>query len=203
MEKKVFFLVKLKTKTKARWIEHIIKTQFGVNLAIVNFEQRIILIEYNSEFVTLQYMRMLVRSLGCDLVFDDNEIENRRNQLGNLIILNKRRKIIFFVFFLSIIGLICSFSSLFQFFFSISTFVLYYSLFINVLNGHYRRFMWHVDRVCFLFSLLLEGFGVFDMIISNNKFSVSVYFIATIFVVQLLLLYRWFKEKRIAEIELL
>lgn len=200
MEKKVFFLVKLKTKTKARWIEHIIKTQFGVNLAIVNFEQRVILIEYDPEFVTLQYMRMLVRSLGCDLVFDDNEIENRRNQLGNLIILNKRK---FFIFFISIIGFICSFSNLFQFFFSISTFVLYFSLFINVLNGHYRRLMWRVDLVGFLFSLLLEGFGVFNMFISNNNFSVSVYFFTTIFVVQLLLFNRWFKEKRIAEIELL
>jgi hypothetical protein len=64
MEKKVIFLLKVKTKIKARWIEHIIKTQIGVNLAIVNYDKRVILIEFDAKLITIQYIRMLRSFVG-------------------------------------------------------------------------------------------------------------------------------------------
>ena len=203
MEKKVFFLLKLKTKIKARWIEHIIKTQIGVNWAIVHFEKRVILAEYDSKLITPQYMRMLVRSLGCDLVFDDKEVKNKENQLGNLLILKKRSIVLLFIFIISLVGFICPFYNWLLFIFSISELMLYFSLFINVFNERYNRLMWNIDRVGLLLSLLSWSAGVASMFILAMNVMVSVYFVISIIVVQLLLFHRWFKEKRIAERELL
>lgn len=146
MEKKVFFLLKVKTKIKARWIEHIIKTQIGVNLAIVNYDKRVILIEFDAKLITIQYMRMLVRSLGCDLVLDDKEIRNRQNQLGNFLVLKKRKTIFFSIFLISILGFICPFYNWLLFVVSILMFVLYLSLFIYVSNKHFVRSFRLIDR---------------------------------------------------------
>lgn len=203
MEKKVFFLLKVKTKIKARWIEHIIKSQIGVNWAIVDFEKRIILIEFDSKLITAQYMRMLVRSLGSDLVFDDKEILNKQNQLGNLLVI-KRRIIVFFILFVvSILGLFSPFSNWLELAFSVVALFLYFSLYVNVLNRHFNRSFWLIDRIGFLFYILFLYFGLTKMFSLNSSVVESIYFFVSIIIVQIIFFYRWVKEKSKAEIDLL
>lgn len=203
MEKKVFFLLKVKTKIKARWIEHIIKSQIGVNWAIVDFEKRIILIEFDSKLITAQYMRMLVRSLGSDLVLDDKEILNKQNQLGNLLVI-KRRIIVFFILFVvSILGLFSPFSNWLELAFSVVALVLYFSLYVNVLNRHFNRSFWLIDRIGFLFYILFLYFGLTKMFFLNSSVVESICFFVSIIIVQIIFFYRWVKEKSKAEIDLL
>jgi hypothetical protein len=203
MEKKVFFLLKVKTKIKARWIEHIIKSQIGVNWAIVDFEKRIILIEFDSKLITAQYMRMLVRSLGSDLVLDDKEILNKQNQLGNLLVI-KRRIIVFFILFVvSILGLFSPFSNWLELAFSVVALVLYFSLYVNVLNRHFNRSFWLIDRIGFLFYILFLYFGLTKMFFLNSSVVESICFFVSIIIVQIIFFYRWVKEKSKAEIYLL
>ncbi|WP_321519644.1 hypothetical protein [uncultured Bacteroides sp.] len=203
MEKKVFFLLKVKTKIKARWIEHIIKTQIGVNLAIVNYDKRVILIEFDAKLITIQYMRMLVRSLGCDLVLDDKEIRNRQNQLGNFLVLKKRKTIFFSIFLISILGFICPFYNWLLFVVSILMFVLYLSLFIYVSNKHFVRSFRLIDRIGLLFSFLFIVIGAIRMFYFSDSKVVFLYFFISIVIIQLISFYRWIEEKKIAEIDLL
>ena len=203
MEKKVFFLLRLKTKIRARWIEHIIKNQIGVNLAIVDFDKRVILIEFDSKLITAQYMRMLVRSLGSDLVIDDKEIQNRQNQLGNLFVINKRVIVFFAVFVISILGLFCPFSNWLELAFSGAALFLYFSLYVNALNGNFDRLFWLSDRIGFLFYFLFICFGITKMLSLNSCFVASICFFVSIIIVQIIFFYRWIKEKSKAEIDLL
>lgn len=203
MEKKVFFLLRLKTKIRARWIEHIIKNQIGVNLAIVDFEKRIILIEFDSKLITAQYMRMLVRSLGSDLVIDDKEILNKQNQLGNLLVIKSRIIIFFALLVVSILGLFCPFSNWLELAFSGVTLFLYSSLYVNALNGHFNRSFWLIDRIGFLFFFLFVCFGLTKMFSLNSSVVESIYFFVSIIILQIIFFYRWIKERSKAEIDLL
>lgn len=203
MEKKVFFLLRLKTKIRARWIEHIIKNQIGVNLAIVDFEKRIILIEFDSKLIPAQYMRMLVRSLGSDLVIDDKEILNKQNQLGNLLVIKRRIVVFFALLIVSILGLFCPFSNWLELAFSGMALFLYSSLYVNALNGHFNRSFWLIDRIGFLFYFLFICFGLTKMFSLNSSVVESICFFVSIIIVQIIFFYRWVKEKSKAEIDLL
>lgn len=196
MEKKVFFLLKVKTKIKARWIEQIIKTQIGVNLAIVNYDKRVILIEFDAKLITIQYIRMLVRSLGCDMVLDDKEIRNRQNQLGNFSVLKNRKNIFFSILILSILGFFCPFYNWLLFVVSILVFVLYLSLFIYVLNKHFVRSCGFIDQIGLLFSFLFIVVGGIKMFYFSDSEVVFLYFFISIVIIQLVFFYRWIKEKK-------
>ncbi len=203
MEKRIFFLLKVKTKIKARWIEHIIKTQIGVNLAIVDFDKRLILVEYHTRLITIQYMRMLVRSLGCDMIFDEKEIQIRQNQLGNFFVLKKRKTILSSVFFISFLGLICPFSDWLLFLLSIMMLFLYLSLFIPLFNRHFIRLIGFINGTGLLFSLFFLLIGIIKMFYYNTHKGVFLYFFIAIIILQLVSFYRWIKEKSAAEKDLL
>lgn len=203
MEKKVFFLLKVKTKIKAIWIEHIIKTQIGVNLAIVNYDKRVILIEFDPKLITIQYIRMLVRSLGCDMVFDDKEIRNRQNQLGNFLVLKKRRIVLFSFFLISISGFVCPFCNWLLFLISVLMFVLYLSLFIYMFNKYFVRSFGIIDHIGLLFSFLFIIIGAVKMFCFSESEVVFIYFFISIAIIQSISFYRWVEEKKIVEIDVL
>ena len=56
MEVKTFFLLKVRTKSRSRWIEHLIKSQIGVNAAVVDFDKRLLQVSYNQDLISVQYM---------------------------------------------------------------------------------------------------------------------------------------------------
>ena len=87
MQVKTFFLLKVRTKSRSRWIEHLIKSQIGVNSAVVDFDKRLLQVSYNQDLISVQYMRMLVRSLGCDLLCNAKDFKDRVDQLYNYLIL--------------------------------------------------------------------------------------------------------------------
>lgn len=201
MEKKVFFLLKLKTKIKARWIEHIMKTQIGINFAVINFDKRVLLVEYDSKLITSQYMRMLVRSLGCDLVVDDKEVQKMQNQLGNLYVLKRRIIFSYLISLLSIIELLCPLSNLFLLFSSVLMFILYFSLFFKVSNDHFKRLYGVIDLLGGLIAFLLIIIAFILLLFGVNISFETICLFSSIIIVQFLFILCYIKERNAAEIE--
>lgn len=197
MEVRTFFLLKVKNKSRSRWIEHIIKSQIGVNTAIVDFDKRLLQVNYNRELITIQYMRMLVRSLGCDMLCDDKEIECRQNQLSNFLILKKRVLFISFLFFLSFFGLIFPYRDWIISLLSSFIYFLFLLLFIPVFNKNVVRHVKLLDAIGIAVPLLLiinAGLGMFVFHDQLHLF----YLIASILLIELITLFRWNKEKNMA-----
>ncbi len=201
MEKKVFFLLKLKTKIKARWIEHIMKTQIGINLAVINFDKRVLLVEYDSKLITSQYMRMLVRSLGCDLIVDDKEVQKKQNQLGNLNVLKRRVLFSYLISFISIIELFCPFSNFILLFSSVLMFILYFSMFFKVSNDHFKRPYGAIDLLGGFIALLPIIVDFILLLFFVDILSEIICLFSSIVIVQILFIVRYIQEIKTAKTE--
>ncbi len=202
MEVRTFFLLKVRTKSRSRWIEHILKSQIGVNTAIVDFEKRLLQVNYDQELITVQYMRMLVRSLGGDMLCNDKDIEDRQNQLNNFLILKKRVLSISFLFFISFFGLIFPYRDWIILLLSSLIYFLFLFLFIPVFNKNVARHIKILDAIGIAVPLLLIINAGLGMFVFNDNFHLF-YLITSILLIELITLFRWNREKNMALDELL
>ena len=169
MEVKTFFLLKVRTKSRSRWIEHLIKSQIGVNSAVVDFDKRLLQVSYNQDLISVQYMRMLVRSLGCDLLCNDKDIKDKVDQLNNYLILKKRILSISFVFFLSFFGLIFPYRDWITLLFSSIMYLLYSFLFVPLFNKKVIRRIKLLDAIGIAVPFLL----IFNAVLGMFVFLIS------------------------------
>jgi len=91
--KSVFLIDRIRHKEKALWLKRIIGSQMGVQEVSVNPSNMLMKVEYDSNVISPQKMRMLIRSVGCDLLIDEKKIHDRLKQKGRL----KRDIISFFI----------------------------------------------------------------------------------------------------------
>jgi len=91
--KSVFLIEKIRHREKAQWLKRIIGSQMGVQEVSVNPSNMLMKVEYDSNIISPQKMRMLIRSVGCDLLIDEKKIHDRLKQKGRL----KRDIISFFI----------------------------------------------------------------------------------------------------------
>ena len=197
MEEKTVFLLKLKSKRKAKGIEHIIRSQLGVNFVSIDFENRLMTINFNPEQITIEYMSLLVRSVGLDLVFNEHDFGFWQNRLGNYLVLKRRRKILYSFSLIGMIIFLRHFSILFLFGFSILAPIFYLSLFIYNSNNHFIRSFWISDKIGIVFSFIfatLGGVSIYYKIANNLVFSLL---FASILIVEIITIYRWFNEKKL------
>ncbi len=197
MEEKTVFLLKLKSKRKAKGIEHIIRSQLGVNFVSIDFENRLMTINFNPEQITIEYMSLLVRSVGLDLVFNEHDFGFWQNRLGNYLVLKRRRKILYSFSLIGMIIFLRHFSILFLFGFSILALIFYLSLFIYNSNNHFIRSFWISDKIGIVFSFIfatLGGVSIYYKIANNLVFSLL---FASILIVEIITIYRWLNEKKL------
>ena len=91
--KSVFLIERIRHREKAQWLKRIIGSQIGVQEVSVNLSNMLMKVEYDSNIISPQKMRMLIRSVGCDLLIDEKKIHDRLKQKGRL----KRDIISFFI----------------------------------------------------------------------------------------------------------
>ena len=108
-------------------------------------------------------MRMLVCSLGCDLLCNDKDIKDRVNQLNNYLILKKRILSISFVFFLSFLGLIFPSRDWITLLFSSIMYLLYSFLFVPLFNKKVIRRIKLLDAIGIAVPFLLIFNAVLGM----------------------------------------
>ena len=197
MEEKKIFLLKLKSKGKAKRIEHIIRSQLGVNFVNIDFENRLMTINFNPEQITIEYMSLLIRSVGLDLVFNEHEVGFWQNRLGNYFVLKRRRKILYSFSLLGMIIFLSHSSVLLLLGFSILALIFYLSLFIYNSNNHFIRSFWISDKIGIVFSFIfatLGGVSICYKIVNNLVFSLL---FVSILIVEIMTIYRWFNEKKL------
>ena len=202
MEVKTFFLLKVRTKSRSRWIEHLIKSQIGVNSAVVDFDKRLLQVSYNQDLISVQYMRMLVRSLGCDLLCNDKDIKDKVNQLNNYLILKKRILSISFVFFLSFFGLIFPYRDWITLLFSSIMYLLYSFLFVPLFNKKVIRRIKLLDAIGIAVPFLLIFNAVLGMFVFFDQFHLA-WFLISILLIEFFTFHRWKMEKDVAVNDLL
>ncbi|SHF14229.1 hypothetical protein SAMN05444405_105198 [Bacteroides luti] len=202
MEVKTFFLLKVRTKSRSRWIEHLIKSQIGVNSAVVDFDKRLLQVSYNQDLISVQYMRMLVRSLGCDLLCNDKDIKDKVNQLNNFLILKKRILSISFVFFLSFFGLIFPYRDWIILLFSSIMYLLYSFLFVPIFNKKIIRRIKLLDAIGIAVPLLLIFNAVLGMFVFFDQFHLA-WILVSILLIEIFTFLRWKIEKDAAVNDLL
>lgn len=197
MEEKKIFLLKLKSKGKAKRIENIMRSQLGVNFVSADFENRLMTINYNPGQITIEYMSLLIRSVGLDLVFNEHEVGFWQNRLGNYFVLKRRRKILYLLSSIGMIIFLSHSSILLLFGFSILAPIVYLSLFIYNLNNHFIRSFWISDKIGIVFSFIfatLGGASICCKIVNNLVLSFP---FASILIVEILTIYRWLNEKKL------
>jgi len=202
MEVKTFFLLKVRTKSRSRWIEHLIKSQIGVNAAVVDFDKRLLQVSYNQDLISVQYMRMLVCSLGCDLLCNDKDIKDRVNQLNNYLILKKRILSISFVFFLSFLGLIFPSRDWITLLFSSIMYLLYSFLFVPLFNKKVIRRIKLLDAIGIAVPFLLIFNAVLGMFVFFDQFHLA-WILVSILLIEIFTFLRWKIEKDAAVNDLL
>lgn len=202
MEVKTFFLLKVRTKSRSRWIEHLIKSQIGVNAAVVDFDKRLLQVSYNQDLISVQYMRMLVRSLGCDLLCNDKDIKDKVNQLNNYLILKKRVLSVSFVFFLSFFGLFFPYRDWITLLFSSIMYFLYSFLFIPLFNRKVVRHIKLLDAIGIAVPLLLIFNAILGMFVFFDQFYLA-WFLVSILLIEIFTISRWKIEKDVAVNDLL
>lgn len=202
MEVKTFFLLKVRTKSRSRWIEHLIKSQIGVNSAVVDFDKRLLQVSYNQDLISVQYMRMLVRSLGCDLLCNDKDIKDKVDQLNNYLILKKRILSISFVFFLSFLGLIFPSRDWITLLFSSIMYLLYSFLFVPLFNKKVIRRIKLLDAIGIAVPFLLIFNAVLGMFVFFDQFHLT-WFLVSILLIEFFTFLRWKIEKDLAVNDLL
>mgnify|MGYP003594071795 FL=1 len=196
MEVKTFFLLKVRTKSRSRWIEHLIKSQIGVNSAVVDFDKRLLQASYNQDLISVQYMRMLVRSLGCDLLCNDKDIKDKVDQLNNYLILKKRILSISFVFFLSFFGLIFPYRDWITLLFSSIMYLLYSFLFVPLFNKKVIRRIKLLDAIGIAVPFLLIFNAVLGMFVFFDQFHLA-WFLISILLIEFFTFHRCKMEKDI------
>lgn len=88
----VFLLENVRHKDKVEWLKRIIRSQLGVIDVSVNLSNMLMKVEYDSNAISPKTMRMLIRSVGCELLIDEQKIHDRLRQKGRL-----KRDIISFI----------------------------------------------------------------------------------------------------------
>nr|WP_320039476.1 hypothetical protein [uncultured Bacteroides sp.] len=197
MEEKKIFLLRLKSKGKAKRIEHIMRSQLGVNFVNIDFENRLMTINFNPEQITIEYMSLLIRSVGLDLIFNEHDVSFWQNKLGNYFVLKQRLKVLYSLSIIAMIIFLSHSSVLFLLGFSILTLILYLSLFIYKSNKHFIRSLWRSDKIGILFSFIfatLGGVSIYYKIGNNLVFSLL---FASILIVEMITIYRWSNEKKL------
>lgn len=203
MEEKKIFLLKLKSKGKAKRIEHILRTQLGVNFVSIDFENRLMTIIFDPQLITIEYISLLVHSVGPELVFSENEVKFWQNQLGNYFVLKKRRKVLYFLSTIALIVLLIHLSAWLLLGISLLMSIIYISLFIYRSNKRFIRSLWKSDKLGILSSFtitVLGGASIYYQII-NNYISILLFF--SILIVDIITIIRWLNEKKSIEMNLL
>ena len=80
----VFLIENIIHKEKAQWLKRIIRSQIGVLRVSVNPSNMLMKVEYDANAITPSMMQMLIRSVGCELLIDEEQIHNRLRQKGRL-----------------------------------------------------------------------------------------------------------------------
>lgn len=80
----VFLIENIRHKEKAQWLKRIIRSQIGVLRVSVNPSNMLMKVEYDANAITPTMMQMLIRSVGCELLIDEEQIHNRLRQKGRL-----------------------------------------------------------------------------------------------------------------------
>jgi len=88
----VFLIENVKHKDKVEWLKRIIRSQIGVLSVSVDHSNMLMKVEYDSSAITPETMRVLIRSVGCELLIDDKKIHERLRQKSRL-----KRDIISFI----------------------------------------------------------------------------------------------------------
>jgi len=195
-------LLKLKSKGKAKRIEHILKTQLGVNFVSLDFENRLMTINYNPEQITIEYISLLIRSVGSELVFSEHEVKFWQNQLGNYFVLKKRRKVLYSLSAIALITLLSHLPTWLLLGISLLTSIVYLSLFIYRSNKRFIRSLWKSDKLGILSSFIftaLGGVSIYYQIINSFIF---ILLIISILIVDIITIYRWLNEKKSIEMNL-
>jgi hypothetical protein len=89
----VFLIENIKHKDKVEWLKRIIRSQLGVIDVSVNLSNMLMKVEYDSNAISPKTMRMLIRSVGCELLIDEQKIHDRLRQKSRL-----KRDVIYFIF---------------------------------------------------------------------------------------------------------
>ena len=88
----VFLLENVKHKDKVEWMKRIIRSQLGVIDVSVNLSNMLMKVEYDSNAISPKTMRMLIRSVGCELLIDEQKIHDRLRQKSRL-----KKDVIYFI----------------------------------------------------------------------------------------------------------
>nr|WP_320037386.1 hypothetical protein [uncultured Bacteroides sp.] len=203
MEEKKIFLLKLKSKGKAKKIEHIMRTQLGVNFLSIDFENRLMTINFDPKLITIEYISVLVRSVGPELIFSEHEVEYWQNQLGNYFVLKNRRKVLYLLSAIALIVIVAHLSVWFLLGLSLLTSIVYLSLFIYKSNKRFIRSLWKSDKLGILSSFIftaLGGASIYYQIINNY---ISILLFISILIVDIVTIFRWLNEKKSIEMNLL
>ena len=80
----VFLIENIRHKEKAQWLKRIIRSQIGVLRVSVNPSNMLMKVEYDANAITPSMVQMLIRSVGCELLIDEEQIHNRLRQKGRL-----------------------------------------------------------------------------------------------------------------------
>jgi hypothetical protein len=73
----VFLIENIRHKEKAQWLKRIIRSQIGVLRVSVNPSNMLMKVEYDANAITPSMMQMLIRSVGCELLIDEEQIHNK------------------------------------------------------------------------------------------------------------------------------
>jgi Cation transport ATPase len=201
--KESFFILKLKSKRKAKKIEHTLKTQIGVNSVSIDFNSRLMDIDFDPDKISVEYMALVIRSIGSDMAISEDEFNSCKNQLGNYSVLKRRRKILYLLSIISMIGLIEQFSYWVLLGFSILVFGLYLSLFIYKSNKHFIRSFCKIDKIGIFLSSIFIITGSICLYYHKLNNTITLLFLLSIITLALSTIYRWLNEKKIAEMNLL
>lgn len=80
----VFLLENVRPKGKAEWLKRIIRSQLGVIDVSVNLSNMLMKVEYDLNAISPETMQILIRSVGCDLLIDEQKIHDRLRQKSRL-----------------------------------------------------------------------------------------------------------------------
>lgn len=100
MTRSVFLIENIKHKDKVEWLKRIIRSQLGVIDVSVNLSNMLMKVEYDSNAISPKTMQMLIRSVGCELLIDEQNIHDRLRQKNRL-----KRDVIYFIVSGSLFGL--------------------------------------------------------------------------------------------------
>ncbi len=101
----VFLIERISHKDKIDWLKRIISSQIGVLDVNVNPVNKLMKVEYDSRVITPETMRMLIRSVGSELIINQEKIHAKLKQKKRF-----KRDIIFFI--LSVVLFLASFLTL-------------------------------------------------------------------------------------------